>query len=233
MVEAGYQIRGRQPREVGTAALATDLDIQIAVDMAQLIDSADRIALVSGDNDFSYSVRAAVSRGIPVDIVALTPVVGRELVNAGGTPVDLMSVLANLAPENIEVDASAQENALWALKGLSIRNRKDLRALWYGVLLERTLRQLCEIHGIVPLPNDGIDGLSGKLMKAGVYPKLTHKKITMYAHIRNDAAHGQFDNYSERDVEEMEKWIGAFTADLRLTLGLKRKDTALSRGPAA
>jgi uncharacterized LabA/DUF88 family protein len=111
MVEAGYQIRGRQPRDLGTAAIAKNLDIQIAVDMAQLADSADRIALVSGDNDFSYSVRAAVSRGIPVDIVALTPVVGRELVNAGGTPVDLMSVLANLVPENIEVDASAKENA--------------------------------------------------------------------------------------------------------------------------
>lgn len=209
IVGAGYQVRG-EFRGRGAAQIAKYVDVQIAVDMIQIAESADRIALVSGDNDFSYSVRAVVNKGIPVDIVALTPAMGRRLVEAGGTVVDLMTILGDLASEPIDADFSTQERALWTLKGLSAKHRKDVRALWCGVQLERALRHLCDMHGISLSPNEGIDGLSGKLLRAGAYPKLVHKKVTVYADIRNNAAHGHFEQYTERDVDDMEKWVDNF-----------------------
>lgn len=207
--EAGYEVwlAAQRPSAIG---LVKGLDVQIAVDMARLSDSCDRMVLVSGDADFAPGVRAVVERGVAVEIVALATHLGQALRDAGGTIVDLMAVLADLSPERHGATPSASEAELWALKGIASEHRKDLRAAWAGILLERMLRELCRKHNLTIASNDGVDALNGRLVRAGVYAKLTQKKITVWADIRNNATHGQFENYSEQDVREMEAWVARF-----------------------
>lgn len=79
-----------------------------------------------------------------------------------------------------------------------------------GVVLETSLRELCDRHG---LPTATLNPMNQDLAKAGVYNKLEQKRITAFADIRNNAAHGHPDQFSEKDVREMISGIEAFLAD--------------------
>lgn len=45
--------------------------------------------------------------------------------------------------------------------------------------------------------------LNDELAKASVYNKLQQKQITALADIRNNAAHGDYDQFTKEDVERM------------------------------
>jgi hypothetical protein len=45
--------------------------------------------------------------------------------------------------------------------------------------------------------------MNAALAKQGVYSKLTQKRITVLADIRNKAAHGEWDEFTKTDVENM------------------------------
>ena len=75
------------------------------------------------------------------------------------------------------------------------------------------MRKLCDKHGQIVPDKTTIGKLNDTLMKAGVYDKLIHKRITALADIRNNADHGHFDKYKKDDVEDMVKYVRRFTAD--------------------
>jgi hypothetical protein len=82
-----------------------------------------------------------------------------------------------------------------------------------GAVLEDTLRKLCEKHEI-PLPDStSIDRLNADLARVGVYDKLIQKRVTALADIRNNADHGHFERFTKVDVEDLVRWVGAFSAD--------------------
>jgi hypothetical protein len=79
-----------------------------------------------------------------------------------------------------------------------------------GAVLEDALRRLVSSAG-VPVPTKPkLDSMNTELAKAGVYNKLTQKRITAIADVRNSAAHGQWDQFEERDVKEAVEWIRNF-----------------------
>ncbi len=79
-----------------------------------------------------------------------------------------------------------------------------------GCVLEDGLRKLCIANG-VPLPDrPKLDSMNAELAKAGLYTKLTQKRITAIADIRNSAAHGKSDQFSRQDVDEAVTWIRNF-----------------------
>ena len=82
-----------------------------------------------------------------------------------------------------------------------------------GAVLEDTLRALCERNGITIPTKTKIDALNSDLLRAGIYGKLTQKRITALADIRNNADHGHFDKFKHDDVEDMLKWVRNFAAD--------------------
>lgn len=82
-----------------------------------------------------------------------------------------------------------------------------------GAVLEDTLRTLGSQKGIAVPDRTTIDGLNTALTKAGVYDKLTFKRIVAIANIRNNADHGHFDKFAKEDVVDMMKWVRRFTAD--------------------
>jgi hypothetical protein len=72
-----------------------------------------------------------------------------------------------------------------------------------GAVLENGLRRIATQQGIKVRPRDDLNGLNSKLAQAGVYNRLTQKKLQVWADIRNHADHGQFDEYTEADVRDM------------------------------
>lgn len=80
-----------------------------------------------------------------------------------------------------------------------------------GVVLETTLRTLCDRHGI---PHGKLDKMNADLVKAGQYNVLRQKQITAFAAVRNSAAHGKTDEFNHADVKAMIKDIGRFLVEV-------------------
>ena len=86
---------------------------------------------------------------------------------------------------------------------------KVAAAVIAGVVLETSLRDLCTQKGI---PHSKLDKMNADLAKNGVYNKLQQKRITALADIRNSAAHGKPEEFSENDVKMMITEIEQFLA---------------------
>lgn len=76
-----------------------------------------------------------------------------------------------------------------------------------GCVLEDGLRKLCEKSGIALPARPKLDSMNVELSKAGVFSKLDQKRITALADLRNNAAHGKWDQFTKEDVEEMVKAV--------------------------
>ena len=91
---------------------------------------------------------------------------------------------------------------------------KDAAAVIIGGVLENELRQLSTVNNlpIKDIKGKGlsIDPMNINLCKAGVYKLYVQKMITPYAGIRNDAAHGDWDKYLEKDVRDMYDFVVDF-----------------------
>lgn len=69
-----------------------------------------------------------------------------------------------------------------------------------GVVLETTLRSLCEANG---LAIGTLNKMNDDLAKAGIYNSLKQKRITSLAAVRNSAAHGKTNEFTAQDVKSM------------------------------
>jgi hypothetical protein len=89
-------------------------------------------------------------------------------------------------------------------------------AVLAGAVLEKTLRDLCKRQNpSIPTVKDNGDKKSmnpmiDDLKKADVYNQLRAKQLRSWAHIRNSAAHGEFDQFTRTDVEQMLKGVKDF-----------------------
>lgn len=92
---------------------------------------------------------------------------------------------------------------------------KDAAAVTIGAVLEDGLRKLCDKNGVLTIKSNGspmtIEPLNTELAKNNVYSKLVQKQITSWAHIRNKAAHGEYDEYDKAQVEMMLLFVQGFS----------------------
>ena len=79
-----------------------------------------------------------------------------------------------------------------------------------GVVLETTLRRLCAKRG---LHVSGMERMNADLAKAGEYNALVQKRVTALAAVRNSAAHGKTDEYTNEDVKNLMNEIERFVAE--------------------
>ncbi len=105
-----------------------------------------------------------------------------------------------------EVFDSELEQAIELLRA----GYKSPAAVVAGTVLETALRELCNQTG---LPHGKLDKMNADLTKAGIYNKLYQKRFTALADIRNSAAHGKPEEFTERDVEDMIRDIERFLAE--------------------
>lgn len=82
-----------------------------------------------------------------------------------------------------------------------------------GSVLEDGLRKLCQRRNIALPEKPKLDVMNADLAKVGAYNKLTQKRITALADIRNNAAHGQWDQFKDQDVADMVSGIHSFMAE--------------------
>ncbi len=76
-----------------------------------------------------------------------------------------------------------------------------------GVVLETKLRQLCSDSGISA---GKLDRMNADLAKSALYNSIVQKRITAVAGVRNSAAHGRPDEFSDADVKDMIDFIERF-----------------------
>jgi hypothetical protein len=105
-----------------------------------------------------------------------------------------------------EVFSSEIEQATELLE----KGYKVAAAVIAGTVLETTLRELCDRN---QLPHGKLDKMNADLTKAGIYNSLMQKRITALAAIRNSAAHGKPEEFTEADVKMMTTDVERFLAD--------------------
>lgn len=96
---------------------------------------------------------------------------------------------------------------------------KDAAAVMAGSTLEAHLRNLCEKNGIdvERETRDGVapkkvDALNADLAREGIYTKLDQKSVTAWLDLRNNAAHGHYDQYSADQVALLIQGVRDFIA---------------------
>jgi hypothetical protein len=109
------------------------------------------------------------------------------------------------------VQAEVFSNELDQARELLDKKYKNPAAVIAGVVLETSLRELCDRNG---LAHGKVDKMNADLAKAGAYNLLMQKRITALAQIRNDAAHGNYEEFDNADVEVMISDVERFVADL-------------------
>lgn len=90
-------------------------------------------------------------------------------------------------------------------------NCKDAAAVIAGSTLEEHLRKLCEKNKISSTYIDSkgkekfkkADLMNSELTKDDIYTKGEQKQVTAWLDIRNNAAHGHYDNYDVNQVKNM------------------------------
>ncbi|MDP7800224.1 HEPN domain-containing protein [Acinetobacter baumannii] len=116
------------------------------------------------------------------------------------------------------VQAEVFDSELEQAKSLLENGYKNAAAVIAGVVLETAIKELCTNNGIDIYLPDGkrekkLEKLNEELTKAGIYPLTQQKKITYYADIRNNAAHGKPENFDSDEVKDMIKGVEKFLID--------------------
>jgi hypothetical protein len=87
---------------------------------------------------------------------------------------------------------------------------KDPACAIAGVALETALKELCARNGISTAK---LDTMNVEICKKGIYNLGMQKQITAWAHWRNKAAHGEWNEYNDANVDDMIKGITRFIAE--------------------
>lgn len=90
---------------------------------------------------------------------------------------------------------------------------KDPAASLIGAVLEDGLRRICSNNNITVKSDDNISSLNQKLAQKHVYNPLQQKQIQVWNDIRNNADHGNFDQYKVDDAKDMLKGVRSFLSD--------------------
>jgi len=113
------------------------------------------------------------------------------------------------------IHAEVLDDFLEQAESLLAAGYKGPAAVAAGCVLEDTLRSLCRDVPSIELPDrPKLDWMNGQLAKADVYSKLTLKKVTAMADVRNNAAHGHWDKFTDEDVEDMVRGVRQLVVEL-------------------
>jgi len=107
------------------------------------------------------------------------------------------------------IQAQVFESELEQAQELFRANYLSAAAVIAGVVLETTLRPMCQDHGISV---GKLDKMNADLAKAGVYNSIVQKRITALAAIRNSAAHRKSDEFTKDDVSATIQDVERFLA---------------------
>ena len=94
---------------------------------------------------------------------------------------------------------------------------KDASAVLLGAVLENALRKISDAREISTSKANGrplsIEAMNVRLAKDGAYNALVKKQVTSWSNLRNDAAHGRYEEYDTGQVKQMMFFVQKFCAD--------------------
>lgn len=128
---------------------------------------------------------------------------------------DHLNDIASEIEAEVTADYMGQAEQLLA-EGISGQYDHVPAAVLAGAVLEKSLRTLCsQLSPPEPTAKDDggwlrLNTLIDTLKKRGVYNELTAKQLRAWAAIRNNAAHGNFNEFDRTQVASMVKGIGVF-----------------------
>lgn len=93
---------------------------------------------------------------------------------------------------------------------LNDKGYKDPAAVLARVALEDTLKRIARAEGIDD--DQKTSTVNNELRKARIYPKPQWRQIQAWLDVGNDAAHGNFGNYSQKDVDNLIQGVETFIA---------------------
>lgn len=99
---------------------------------------------------------------------------------------------------------------------LLTKGYKDPAAFLAGTVLENGLKKIAKKNSISiqgQHNEDGIGTLNNKLSQQQIYNELKRRSIHAWKEIRDNAAHGKFDEYTENDVKTMVDGISRFLSE--------------------
>lgn len=108
------------------------------------------------------------------------------------------------------VKAEVLSDALEQADELLTSGYKDPACVLIGVSLEIAVKELASRNSV---PVAKLDKMNADLCKAGTYNVAKQKQITAWADLRNKAAHGDWDAYSEGDIRDMHVGVLRFLGD--------------------
>lgn len=108
------------------------------------------------------------------------------------------------------VTADVLDDSLEQATELLDNGYKDPACIVTGISLESALKDLASRNGVAP---GKMDKMNADLAKLGVYNKGMQKQITAWAHWRNKAAHGEWNEYKNDDVRDMIAGVNRFVAE--------------------
>ena len=108
------------------------------------------------------------------------------------------------------IKAEVLDDALVQAEALLQSNFKDPACILIGVALEVTIKELARQAGLVEAK---LERLNADLCKTGKYNLSKQKQISAWADLRNKAAHGDWNEYTNADVSEMFSGVQRFIAD--------------------
>ena len=113
------------------------------------------------------------------------------------------------------VHAAVFADFLEMAKQLLESGYKDAAAVICGSTLESHLRELCKKFGIATEVNGRpkkADKMNSELAKATAYSALDQKSVTAWLGLRNKAAHGEYGEYDENQVDVLISGVEHFVA---------------------
>jgi len=108
------------------------------------------------------------------------------------------------------VKAEVLDDATEQAQALLDSGYKDPACVVAGISLEVAIKEIATRQGIAL---GKLDKMNADLCKAGVYNVAKQKQITAWADLRNKAAHGEWAEYNDADVQDMLSGVVRFMAD--------------------
>jgi hypothetical protein len=131
---------------------------------------------------------------------------------------DLLGDLVSQVESSVAADYMGQAEKLLK-EGQSEKFDHVPAAVLAGAVLEKILRTLCNQQQppILTIKANGesktLNPLIDDLKKAGLFNEAKAKQLRSWADTRNHAAHGEFDQFTRNDVDQMLTGVNNFLAD--------------------
>ncbi|EZQ02130.1 DUF4145 domain-containing protein [Acinetobacter sp. Ver3] len=180
----------------------------------QWIFSSKSLLKLISDNKKAIHFELFDSAGKKTHSMETDPLVLRRLISILRATLDDINSGCLISFKQL-IQADVFDNELEQAKHFLESGYPVAAAVTAGVVLESSIKEICKNNGIDVYPPGStkpkkLDVLNAALKNAGIYNILQQKKITALADIRNNAAHGNTNQFTIEDVKDMIRDIERF-----------------------